>query len=74
MKKCLTKSIHSESGYHPSGPAIQNLPTMQETWPWLSLRFNPWISKIPWRRKQHPTPVFFLGKSHGQRSLAGYSP
>ena len=21
-----------------------------------------------------PTPVFFPGKSHGQRSLAGYSP
>ena len=28
----------------------------------------------PWRRKWQPTPVFLLGKSHGQRSLAGYSP
>ena len=28
----------------------------------------------PWRRKWHPTPVFLPGKSHGQRSLAGYSP
>ena len=27
-----------------------------------------------WRRKWHPTPVFLPGKSHGQRSLAGYSP
>ena len=27
-----------------------------------------------WRRKWQPTPVFLLGKSHGQRSLAGYSP
>ena len=25
-------------------------------------------------RKQQPTPVFLFGKSHGQRSLAGYSP
>ena len=26
---------------------------------------------IPWRRKWHLTPVFLLGESHGQRSLAG---
>ena len=36
--------------------------------------FDPWVRKIPWRRKWQPTPVFLLGKSHGQRSLAGYSP
>ena len=29
---------------------------------------------IPWRRKQQPTPVFLPGESHGQWSLAGYSP
>ena len=27
----------------------------------------------PWRRACQPTPVLLLGKSHGQRSLAGYS-
>ena len=27
-----------------------------------------------WRRKWLPTPVFLPGKSHGQRSLVGYSP
>ena len=27
-----------------------------------------------WRRKWQPTPVFLPGKSHWQRSLAGYSP
>ena len=37
-------------------------------------RFNPWVRKIPWSRKWQPTPVFLPGKSHGQRSLAGYSP
>ena len=37
-------------------------------------RFGPWEGKIPWRRKWQPTPVLFPGKSHGQRSLAGYSP
>ena len=36
--------------------------------------FGPWIRKIPWRRKWQPTPVFLPEKSHGQRSLAGYSP
>jgi len=37
-------------------------------------RFYPWVRKIPWRRKWHSTPVFLPGKSHGQRSLVGYSP
>ena len=38
------------------------------------LWFNPWVRKIPWKRKWQPTPVFLPGKSHGQRSLAGHSP
>ena len=29
---------------------------------------------FPWRRKWQPTPVFLPGKSHGQKSLVGYSP
>ena len=33
---------------------------------------DPWVGKIPWRRKWQPTPVFLSWKSHGQRSLAGY--
>ena len=36
-------------------------------------RFNPCIRTIPWRRKWQPIPVFLPGKSHGQRSLVGYS-
>ena len=36
--------------------------------------FDPSTGKMPWRRKWQPTPVSFSGKSHGQRSLAGYSP
>ena len=38
--------------------------------PW----FDPWVGKIPWRRKWQPTQVFLPGKSHGQRSLVHYSP
>ena len=37
-------------------------------------RFNLWVRKIPWRRKWQTTPVFLHGKSHRQRSLAGYTP
>ena len=41
---------------------------MQETW------FDSWVRKIPWRRKWQSTPVLLPGKSHGQKSLVGYSP
>ena len=27
-----------------------------------------------WKKEWQPTPVFLLGKTHGQRSLVGYSP
>ena len=37
-------------------------------------RFNPWVRKTPWSRKQQTIPVFLPGKFHGQRSLASYSP
>ena len=40
----------------------------QETWFW-SLG-----QKELWRRKWQPTSLFLPGKSHGQRSLIGYSP
>ena len=33
-----------------------------------------WPSVYPWRRKRQPTLVFVPGKSHGPRSLGGYSP
>ena len=36
--------------------------------------FDPWVGKIPWRRESLPTPVFWPGEVHGQRSLVGYSP
>ena len=47
---------------------VKNLPEMQETW----IQSLGW--EDPWRRKWQPTPVFLPGESHGQRSLAGYSP
>ena len=47
---------------------VKNLPAVQEP------RFDPWVRKIPWRKKWLPTPGFLPGDFHGQRSLVGYSP
>ena len=75
-KSSRTLSLSREPLY--SSKIISGLP-----W-WLSgkesacqcrgLEFSPWSRKIPWRRKWQPTPVFLPRKSHGQRSLVGYSP
>ena len=35
---------------------------------------DPWVGKIPGRRKWQPIPIFLPGESHGQRSLGGCSP
>ena len=48
---------------------VKNLPAMPETW----------VPSLPWEdhlegRVWQSTPVFLPGESHGQRSLAGYSP
>ena len=36
--------------------------------------FDSLVGRITWRREWQPTPVFLPGKSHGQRSLMGFSP
>ena len=61
-------SLHFTSLHFPGGLVVKNHLQFRE------LRFDPWARKIPWRRKWLPTPLFLPGKSHGQRSLAGYSP
>jgi len=40
---------------------------MQCRRPW----FDSWVGKIPWRREQLPTPVFWPGESHGLYSPWG---
>ena len=47
---------------------VKNLLAIQETW------VQSLGQEICWRRKWQPTPVFFPGEFHEQRSLAGYSP
>ena len=41
---------------------------------WGSRGVDPWVGKVPWSRKWQPASVLLPGESHGQRSLAGYSP
>ena len=41
---------------------------------WSKNKVDPWVGKIPWKRKWQPTLVFLPGKSHGHRSLEGYIP
>ena len=49
-------------------PPVKSSPAMWETWVQSLGR------EIPCRRAWQPTPVFFPGESHRQRTLAGYSP
>ena len=50
----------------PGGLVIDNLPANEGD------EFDPWVGKIPWRRKWPPTPVFLPERSHGLRSLVDY--
>ena len=47
---------------------VKNLPT------WWETRVQSLGWKTPWRRERLPTPVFWRGEFHGERSLAGYGP
>ena len=38
---------------------VKNLPAVQEP---QEIRFDPWVGKIPGRRKRQPTPIFFPEK------------
>ena len=51
-----------------SGSAIISMQCMRHR----RCGFDPGVGKIQWKRAWQPTPVFFLGKSHGQRGLVGY--
>ena len=73
LPSCSHLSLHfistsiSEEGFS-SGSAIKKI-HLQCRRP----MFDPWVGKIPWRRKWQPPLVFLPGKSQGQKSLVGYS-
>ena len=74
------------SGFQSGGPAMggvprgsgfegqQGLESSCQCRRCKSCGFDPWVMKILWKRKWHPTPVFLLGEPNGQRSLVSYSP
>ena len=47
---------------------VKNMPAMQE------IQFIPRLGRSSGEENGLPNPAFLPGKSHGQRSLAGYSP
>jgi len=55
----------------PVGEIVNNPLGMQER---QEMWVQYWVGKIPCKRAWQSTPVFLPGESHGQRSLAGYSP
>ena len=70
------QSTGSQSGHDYSHLANKHTRTMFKGLPWClsgkestcqckRLGFDPWVRKIPWRRKWQPTPVFLPGESHG---------
>ena len=58
-------------GFHGSSEAKKK---KKNTYQCRRRGFDHWIGNIPWKRKWQFTPVFLPGKSHGQRSVVGYSP
>ena len=64
---CRMDDILYNTGF-PGSSVVKNSPANAGD------RFDPWVAKIPWRRKGQTTPVFLPGKSHEEGSLVGYSP
>ena len=54
--------------HHVVAQTVKNLPAMWETW----VQSLGW--EDPLEKEKLPTPVFWPGEFHGQRSLVGYSP
>ena len=49
------------------------LSSKESTFLYRRCGFDPWVGKIPWRRKWQLTPVFLPEEAHGQRSLVDCS-
>ena len=52
----------------PGGSVVKNPPANAGDMGDLIPGFDPWVKKIPWRRKWPLTPVFLPGECHGQRA------
>ena len=67
----VNRSVIPSSRASQVGLVVKNLPANAG-----DTRDSGWIprsGRSPWSRKWQSTPIFLPGKSHGQRSLVGYS-
>ena len=69
---CLNSEIIIQLPTQLGDTVVKNLPASAGDA--RDCRFDPWVGKIPWNRKWQPALILLPGKSHGQRSLAVYSP
>ena len=62
----VVSEYHQVLGGFPGGTVVENLSAGTGD------RVDSWVGKIQY--SWQTTPVFLPGESHGQKSLAGYSP
>ena len=71
LRQCLLPAL---LGKLPRGAVVKKKKSACKCRRCKRCRLDPWVGTIPWGRNGQPTPVVLPGKSHGRRSLAGYSP
>ena len=65
---------HTHTYTHPASLCLSGKESACQCRRHRRYRFDPWVRKIPWRKRWQPTPVFLPGEPLRQRSLANYSP
>ena len=68
LNRRFTRKYSPTSGFPGGSDGIESASNVE------GLGSISWLGEIPWGRARQPTAVILLGKSHGQRSQAGYSP
>ena len=58
---CILESLYTYMWASQVVPVVKNPPANAGRH--KGNGFDPWVGKIPWRRKWQPTPVFLLGES-----------
>ena len=70
-KSDTTKHSHTHTAYSGASLVAQIVNKLLQWKRCKRCGFNPWVRKIPWRRKWKPTPVFLPGTSHGTEETGG---
>ena len=62
-----------DESFYLDGIHLNNVAQMVKSLQGRRLGFDPWVEKIPQRRKWLPNLVFLPGEFHGQRTLVGFN-